>query len=327
MSLAFLIGQSVLDASGPQSARIAALWWFFFYVCAAIFALVIGTLVFAIVRWRRSPVRAGLPPQPGDEARLERRMTSAVSGATIATVLTVFVLLLTSVSAGNAISDFASPHGLVVEITGHQWWWEARYPNPDASKLVVTANEIHIPVGRPVMFRATSSDVIHSLWIPSLHGKKDLIPSRVTTTWMQADKPGLYRGQCAEFCGFQHAHMGLLVVAEPEAEFNAWLEQQLRPAAEPANDAQRRGREVFLSSACVLCHTVRGTGSWGQVAPDLTHVAGRKTIAAGALANTAGHLGGWIEDSQSVKPGNHMPPINLAASDVQPLLEYLGSLK
>jgi cytochrome c oxidase subunit 2 len=193
--------------------------------------------------------------------------------------------------------------------------------------ILDTANEIHIPVGRPVMIRGTSNDVIHSLWVPNLHGKRDLIPSRTTTEWIQADSPGAYRGQCAEFCGLQHAHMALWVVAEPQEKFKAWMQQQLQPAVQPSDPVRQRGEQVFVNNACVFCHTIRGTTAAGQVAPDLTHFGSRKSLAAGTLPNNKGNLGGWISDPQSIKPGNHMATIAVNSEDLQPLLEYIEGLK
>ena len=205
-------------------------------------------------------------------------------------------------------------------MTGHQWWWEVNYENPVASRSFTTANEIHIPVGQPVVLKLTSQDVIHSFWVPNLHGKKDLIPGHASMTWLQADKPGTFRGQCAEFCGHQHAHMAFTVVAEPPEQFYAWYDGQTRPAVQPAGESQQRGRQVFLSSACVMCHTIQGTPAGATVGPNLTHVAG-------TLANNRGNLGGWVADSQEIKPGNHMPPNILRAEDLQSLLDYLESLK
>jgi cytochrome c oxidase subunit II len=193
--------------------------------------------------------------------------------------------------------------------------------------VLETANEIHIPVGRPIMIRGMSNDVIHSFWIPNLNGKRDFIPSRVTTEWIQADHPGVFRGQCAEFCGLQHAHMALWVIAEPEAQFNAWMNRQLQAAAPPSDPVKQHGQQIFLDHACVYCHAIRGTTAGGQVAPDLTHFASRRSIAAGTLPNTIGNLGGWILDPQSIKPGNHMATIAVNSDDLQPLLEYIESLK
>jgi cytochrome c oxidase subunit 2 len=191
---------------------------------------------------------------------------------------------------------------------------------------VVTANEIHIPVGRPVLINTHSQDVIHSFWMPELHGKRDLIPGHPSAIWLQADRPGVFQGQCAEFCGLQHAHMRLIVVAEPEETFQAWLEAQRQSAQPPRDPLAERGMHVFVSGPCALCHAIRGTDAAGHVAPDLTHIASRATLAAGTLPNTPGHLAGWIIDSQSVKPGNAMPSMSLSPEDLQALLAYLGNL-
>jgi cytochrome c oxidase subunit 2 len=195
------------------------------------------------------------------------------------------------------------------------------------SDFATSPNELHIPVGVPIVLNVQSRDVIHSFWVPNLHGKRDLIPGETTRIWIQADTPGVYRGQCAEFCGHQHSNMSFFVVAEPMDAFQAWLQQQRRPAQEPTTDVQRRGREVFLQSPCVSCHTVRGTDAGSRFGPDLTHVAGRLAIAAGTLPNTRGHLAGWIADPQSVKPGTRMPPNGLSADDLQAVLSYVRSLR
>ncbi len=178
-----------------------------------------------------------------------------------------------------------------------------------------------------MILKTTSHDVIHSFWIPNLHGKIDSIPNHVNTVWLRADHAGTFRGQCAEFCGLQHAHMGVTVAAEPAEKFYAWMNDQRQPARTPASMQEQRGLEVFLASLCVLCHTIRGTTAGGQVAPDLTHIGSRMTIAAGTLTNTPGNLGGWSTDSQQIKPGNNMPPMNLPPEQVQPLINYLESLK
>ncbi len=233
----------------------------------------------------------------------------------------LFVLLILSVGTGKAISELGDrKNGMVIEVTGNQWWWDVRYANDDPRLVLETANEIHIPVGRPVMIRGTSHDVIHSFWVPNLHGKRDLIPSRITTEWIQADHPGEYRGQCAEFCGLQHAHMAIWVIAEPEDKFNAWMKLQLQPSVAPSDPVRQRGEQVFMSHACVFCHAIRGTSAAGQMAPDLTHFGSRKTIAAGTLPNSMGNLGGWITDPQSIKPGNHMATIAVNPDDLQPLV-------
>lgn len=309
--------QSVIDPAGPQSGRVNMLWWFFFWACSAIFIAVIGSMLYAVFRART------VHTDPGQDLRFRRNVTAAV----IVTGVILFVFLIASVSTGKALSSLSSNPGVVVEVIGHQWWWEVHYPERTASQTVVTANEIHIPTGIPVLLRTTADEVIHSLWIPNLSGKRDLIPSRMTTTWVQADHPGVFRGQCAEYCGLQHAHMALYVVAEKPAQFAQWLADQRSPVADPSDPQLLRGREVFLSQPCILCHAIRGTPAAGHVAPDLTHLASRRSLAAGTLPNTLGNLGGWITDSQNIKPGSRMPAFNIAPEDLQPLLAYLESLK
>ena len=213
---------------------------------------------------------------------------------------------------------------VTIEVTGHQWWWEVRYPE----EQVVTANEIHIPVGRPVRVDMTSADVIHSFWVPELHGKMDMIPGRTDVIWLQTDVPGSYRGQCAEFCGLQHAKMALYVVAEPPETFAAWLDQQRQPAAEPTEPPAQRGR-ALAAGLCIQCHTIR-TGDaavGGSFGPDLTHVGSRRTLAAATLPNTREHLAEWLADPQSSKPGNKMPNLQLDVESVQALVAYLESLR
>lgn len=310
--------QSALDPAGPQASRIGKLWWFLFAVCLAVYACVVGFLLYAVLRSRR-------PDAASAEADVERRMNIVVTGAVIGTAVILFVFLIVSVVTGRAVSALPN-NAVTIEVVGHQWWWEVHYPDPMASQTVVTANELHVPVGQPVILKVTSYDVIHSFWIPNLQGKIDLIPSHINTVWFQADRPGVFRGQCAEFCGLQHANMAFIVVAEPPEQFHAWLDQQRRPAAEPTDPVQQQGKRVFLSSPCVLCHTIRGTGAFGQVAPDLTHLASRQRIAAGTLPNTRGHLAGWIVDSQNIKPGNRMPPMTLTPDNLEALLAYLASL-
>jgi len=319
--------QSALDAAGPQAERIARLWWVFLAVCAAVYALVIGFLFAALARRRGDPA-----PRPADaEATAsptsDRGLTRAVATATAATALILFILLVASVGTGKALSEHGDPNALYIELTGHQWWWQATYQDPSPSQQFETANEIHIPVGRPVIFILTSSDVIHSFWVPNLSGKIDLIPTHRNTIWIRADKPGVYRGQCAEFCGLQHANMALRVVAESPTQFEAWRRAQVEPAPAPDTPDKQHGQQVFTSLPCAMCHTIRGTGAGGRTAPDLTHLATRSTIAAGILPNTRGHLAGWILDAQGVKPGAAMPPNVLPPDDLQSLLDYLGSLQ
>jgi len=326
----------VAYASGPQSAfdpgasaaRIeAGLMRDFTILLGAIFVIVIGILLASLWRQRGMEQQA-LEGTHQASPETERKLGRAVGAASVLTLVILLGLIAVSVSAGKALSDRAlPPNALTIEVTGNQWWWYVRYLNDDPSQIVVTANEIHIPVGRPVLIRGTSQDVIHSFWVPELSGKRDLIPSRITTEWFQAEKPGHYRGQCAEFCGFQHAHMALWVVAEAPDAFEKWREAQLTPAAAPMTLSQQRGQQVFLQKACVLCHNITGTPAAGQVAPDLTHFATRISIAAGTLPNTRGNLAGWISDPQTIKPGNHMATVPLQSEELQSLLDYLEILR
>jgi cytochrome c oxidase subunit 2 len=298
-------GQSALDPAGPQAARILALYHVHHRVSAIVYALVMLALLLAV--WR-----GGRRTAVADDRGTHRTLYGLVTAAGLATVVVLFGLLVVSIGTGRALSRLDDPDALTIQVTGYQWWWGVEYQDQNASLRVRTANEIHIPVGRPVIIKGTSTD---------------LIPGHTTTRWLQADRPGVYRGQCAEFCGLQHAHMALLVIAEDEPAFRAWYSAQLQPAAEPADAVGLHGQQVFAAQSCVLCHTIRGTLANGMTAPDLTHLASRRTLAAGTLPNTRGHLAGWIVDPQSVKPGNHMPSNGLPPDDLNALITYLGGLR
>jgi cytochrome c oxidase subunit II len=331
--------QSVLNAAGPQAARIGGLWWVFLAVSVVVWLGVLVALAAAIVRRRarpgppvveppghgadpatRVPIAA---PDPAGDARMRR----VVSGLVAATAVVLVVLLVVSTRAGHAMSALSHQAPLTVEVIGHQWWWEVKYLAHPPAAMAITANELHLPVGTPVRIQLNSRDVIHSLWIPSLHGKKDLVPGHENELTLQVDRPGAFRGQCAEFCGLQHAKMALWVIAEAPEAFQAWLDAQRQPAPEPASEEARRGRDVFLRGACVMCHRVAGTHAGATVGPDLTHLASRRTIGAGALPNTRGHLAGWIVDAQGVKPGSRMPAMALESQDLQDLLTWLETLR
>lgn len=326
--------QSSVDPVGPQAQQLNRLWWFFCYTLNAIFLIVLIFLLVSIYKGIKQRGRAAheqeatdLPLTAPNPAR-ERSMKNAIIAATALTTIILFVFLIASFITGRAISPpLHADNVLTIEVRGHQWWWEARYSDPVPSRMFSTANEIHIPVGQPVLLKMTSDDVIHSFWVPNLMGKKDLIPGKDSTLMFQADRPGVYRGQCAEYCGLQHAHMSFIVVAESPEQFSSWREAQIRPAIEPANESEKLGQQVFLSSPCIMCHTIRGTQAGSNIGPDLTHMGSRQTIAAGTLPNARGQLGGWIVDSQSIKPGNRMPPNSLKPDDLQALLDYLQSLK
>jgi cytochrome c oxidase subunit 2 len=318
--------QSALHPAGPQAARIERLWWLMFWVAVAVFVAVISVLSGAVGRSRTKT--AGMPPPVLDTTAPDRTATKFISVAVAITVIVLFVLLVDSVIAGkNETQSLVSKNPVSITVTGHQWWWEVTYPNNDASQTLETADEIHIPVGVPVVINTAADDVIHSFWVPNLNGKRDLIPGYSTAFWIQADKPGVYRGQCAEFCGIQHAKMAFYLVAQSPEEFQQWLQQQLKSAPEPNTEQKRHGRDVFVSNQCVMCHTIRGTIAGSRVGPDLTHIASRMSLGAGTLPNNVGNMAAWIADPQGIKPGCRMPPNELAADDQQALLAYLESLQ
>ena len=309
--------QSALAPAGPQAQIIASIIWLFFGVCAVVYVLTLAALFWALVRRRRSS---------DDSPETSRRLATIIAGVLAVVVVTLVALTVASVITGRGLTAPAGARALTVEVVGHQWWWDFRY-EPATSGAVSSPNELHIPVGVPVVIRASSRDVIHSFWVPNLHGKRDLIPGMTTETWIQADRPGVYRGQCAEFCGHQHAHMAFLVVAEPMEQFERWLRHQRTAAPPPSDPAVQRGHDLFMTGPCVLCHSVRGTPAGSRVGPDLTHLASRRTIGAGTLPMTRGHLAGWIADPQSIKPGSRMPPNLVRGDDLQALVAYLETLR
>jgi cytochrome c oxidase subunit 2 len=314
----------VLHSAAPQAGHIEWLYWLIFWILLAVY-------VFMIVGFARAGAKSRAvsnEPLPVivNEAG-DRRATIAVGSAIGITVVTLFVILVLSVITGKRVEGLTSKNPVTIQITGHQWWWEITYPNSQADQTITTANEIHVPVNTPVVVLTNSSDVIHSFWAPSITGKRDLLPGYSSAFWFQVDQPGTYRGQCAEFCGLQHAHMGFSVVAETAGAFQSWQQQQLKPAREPSDEQASRGRAVFLTHACLMCHTIRGTDAGSHVGPDLTHIASRNMIAAETLPNTPGALAGWILDPQRIKPGTEMAPNALTPDDLQSLIAYLRSLE
>lgn len=315
--------QNVLDAQGAQAHHIERLFWFMLIVCLVAFTLTIAALAFGAAKSYTSGTK---PPEPFEDKQGDERAKKFVAVAIALTVIGLFSFLIASVITGKRAEGITSKNPISIQVIGHQWWWEIRYLNSDPSMIVTSANEVHVPVGVPIVIQTSSADVIHSFWVPNLFGKRDLIPGYQGTIWFKADHEGVYRGQCAEYCGHQHAHMAFYVIVEPVANFQQWLEQQVKPAPEPADPVATRGREVFLTGPCVMCHTIRGTTAGSHVGPDLTHLASRRTIAAGTLPNSRGNLAGWILDSQRIKPGNRMPPNNLSGDDLNALLTYLQTL-
>jgi cytochrome c oxidase subunit 2 len=316
--------QSALNAHGPEAERLAKLFWFFTAVCGVVWLLVILALGWAL--FRRTP-RTSAPDDPVlIDPDNERRSAVAVWALTAASVVVLVVFTLVSFFASRGLNA-ASADTLNIEVTGYQWWWQIRYLDPNPSSTFTTANEIHVPVGRPVKVSLVAGDVIHSFWVPNLAGKLDLIPGQTNELTFAANRPGVYRGQCAEFCGLQHAFMGLRVIAEPEQDFAAWRARQIQPARQSDDDLVRSGERVFLNNGCILCHTIRGTTAGGRAGPDLTHIGSRSAIAADTLPNTLGYMAGWIADPQSIKPGNYMPSVPLDGGDLNALVHYLEALK
>lgn len=306
---------STLDPRGFGADQIAVLWWVIFGLATVVFVAVVGVLLYALFR-----SRSGEHEEKLAESTFDKRF---VIGGAILTVIILVIAYLFTLQTMSVLASVDPSDEYVVEVIGHQWWWEVKYPN----QQVITANEIHIPVGQPVQLQVMSADVIHSFWVPELHGKIDMIPGQVNTFWLEADEAGVYYGLCAEFCGTQHAKMLLVVVAEPADAFTTWLSDQAEPAQAVTDAPLVSGKEVFTQGGCANCHTIRGTEATGNLGPDLTHLASRRTLAAGILENNRGNLGGWIVNPQQLKPGNKMPPTSLSGTELQDLLAYLQSLQ
>ena len=265
------MNQSMWHASGSNAAHIRELAVFFGLLLSAIFLIVVGLALLSLRRRHRGIQQEPLEASHQPSARTEAKLRTVVGIATGLTVLILFGLTIVSVSVGKIVSASVAPAGsLTIEVTGTQWWWKVRYASDDPSRILQTANEIHIPVGQPIAIRGNSDDVIHSFWVPSLQGKRDLIPGRTTLEWLQADRPGEYRGQCAEFCGLQHAHMAFWVIAEPPDQFNAWMDHQLQPAVEPVGrgDQTRSGNISKERLRSLSCHSRNGRGCAGRSRSD-----------------------------------------------------------
>jgi cytochrome c oxidase subunit 2 len=305
---------SPLLPASDGARNIANLYWLNFWIALVIFLLVEGLLVYAVIRFRQKDPKF-IPPKIHGSTPLEIAWTAAPA----VLLLMVFVLMVRTMSAA------AEPpaEAMQVKVTGHQWWWEFEYPELG----VVTANELHVPSGEPVLVELHSDNVIHSFWIPRLAGKTDVIPGQTNTMWFQADEAGTYRGQCAELCGAQHANMNFLVIADSPGDFQAWIEQQQGPAVEPVTELQQAGQEAFLAGQCIACHTIEGTIAQGQIGPNLTHIGSRGTIAGLVLENTPQNLARWLTNNQAIKPLNKMVIAELSQDEIDSLVEYLTSLK
>ena len=310
-------GQSSVHPASHASHEIAHLWWVMMIAAWVGFGLIV--LLLFLGWWRRN--RPNLPFGGGDRAAIAWIVGLGV-GVPVVLLSALFVWANVFVIDSTAAPRKGSTQ-LRIEVVGHQWWWEVRYPG----KGVVTANELHIPVGNRVLAVVTTADVIHSFWVPQLNRKIDMVPGHPGQVLLDAERAGVYRGQCAEFCGLQHAHMSLLVYADPPAKFRAWLRAQRQPAAAPTGALALQGRKIFLSQPCADCHRIAGTSADGEVGPDLTHVASRSTLAAVTIPNEPPDLAEWIADPQHVKPGNRMPSVRLGPGELRAIVAYLQTLR
>jgi cytochrome c oxidase subunit 2 len=315
--------QSVLDPAGDQAGHLHALLGLMLWVCGGIYLLVLGFLGWSLWRSLRNGTEgeaAGVSMEHGLRAGLG--LWAAIIVAGLATLATASFLVDRALAAARADRD-----AIAIRVTAHQWWWRIEYRDPATGAFIETANELHMPAGRTTRIELHTADVIHSFWVPNLGGKLDVIPGRVNLLDVTPRRIGWYRGQCAEFCGLQHALMAIDLRVAPEEEFAAWLAAQAAPAAAPEDAVLARGRAVLEGGSCAACHTVRGTAAAGKAGPDLTHVGSRRSIAAGSLPNNRGNLHGWILNPDALKPGTSMPGTELAPGDADALARYLERLR
>lgn len=325
-ALPVLGGESQTNIFSPQSAparSISAISCFTLAITGLIFAIVGGLLLYVIIRFRRRDNDDGSePPQIFGSTQIELSWT-------IIPILIVTVLFLTTARVIFDIQDAPKPKSaLDVTVVGHQFWWEVRYPGFQ----ITTANELHVPISTssapaPTFIKLTSADVVHSFWVPELAGKTDLIPNRINELWIGPESPGLYKGQCAQFCGAEHALMLLHVYADTPEVFAEWIRNQQSPATDPVSDAAIQGRKQFEAQACINCHAVNGTVANGRYGPDLTHLMSRETLASGAAANTPENLARWIDAPDTFKHGSLMPSMHLTKAQVDQITAYLVTLK
>jgi cytochrome c oxidase subunit 2 len=304
----------VFDPDSPQARAIFNLGLVSSIILALIFAVVAGIIVYALMRFRWREGESD-PHQLAGNKTVELVWTA---------IPCVIVLVLFSLTARTmTMSDPSPPPEPDLIVTGHQWWWEARYPKPGA----VVANEIHIPVGRALSIRLDSTDVLHEFWVPELARKITAVPGHPNHIWIEADKPGTYLGVCSEFCGTEHAWMRFLIVAEPQAQFDAWERAQLLPSARPESGVAAKGLALFQRMSCVSCHAINGTAAAARVGPDLTHFASRRQLGAGIADNTPQNLRRWLSNPHRVKPGVNMPDFNLTDEQLTELVAYFETLQ
>ena len=314
---------SMLDHSGPEARHVAGVWWLMFGLAAAVYVIVAGLVIVAIVRNRRQS-----DPEVADVAGVatneDRGGESAFiwAGGIVAPVVILAVLAVVTVTTTK---DLRKPDSdaLVIEVTAKRWWWDVRYPE----SAIATATEVHVPVGRPIDVVLRSDNVIHSFWVPQLAGKVDAIPGQTNHLRFEASEPGTYLGACAEYCGVQHARMGFLVIADTPADFERWVARRTAAGTGPTSEMAAEGQRVFMREPCAGCHTIRRTDAAGKLGPDLSDFGSRQWIGSVTVSNTPANLAGWISNSQTIKPENLMPPISLEPDEIDALVTYLGSLR
>lgn len=322
---------SYMRSSGTPGGSEATLGWWLIAVSLAVIVVMAVLVLWASLRNR------GADSDPNNAASIDRgrgrtewHIASGVNWIYIGSAITIVILIVAfggTLAVISSASHAPTKPPITLNITAHQWWWEVQVNDSVPSNTFETANEIHVPVGVPVRVRLQSADVIHSFWVPELAGKMDVIPGQVNEMWLRADHVGIYRGQCAEFCGLQHAHMALAVIAQSPADYAAWAGQQRSAGVAPApNTVASAGKQVFVAS-CGACHAVQGTDALGRLGPDLTHLASRLTIAAGLVDNTTPNLVQWVHNAQSMKPGVLMPKMDIPMSDVKSVVAYLQTLR
>jgi len=318
--------QSSMDVAGRQAGDIKGVWTLMLWVCGVMYLLVLAFLGWTLWRARR-PLADAPPLADSALSPADRPMQTALGGWMVLIVVGLLVLTFGSFLVDRRLAEAGARADLNIRVTANQWWWQVEYQHPDPSQGFLTANEIHLPVGKTAKIELVATDVIHSFWVPNLGGKQDLIPGRVNDITLTPTRTGRFRGQCAEFCGLQHSNMALDVIVDSPAAYEAWRARQLASAPPPVTPGQARGLAVVQTAACANCHQIQGTEAMGKTGPDLTHVAGRRSIAAGALPYSRGALAAWIADPQGIKPGAHMPIVQLSPADLNGVLDYLDSLK
>jgi cytochrome c oxidase subunit 2 len=310
--------QSITSTKSPDAHDIALLWWWMLAAAVIVFG---GAVVLLFLAWRRRG-KPGLPIF-GEREQISEGMVLLFGIAIPIVALSALFAVANIYLVDRTSPPKPSSTTMTVDVIGHQWWWEVRYPGTGA----VTANEIHIPVNSRVNVVATTADVIHSFWVPALNRKVDMIPGQTNAIELYADEAGRYRGQCNQFCGLQHAHMSFWVFVDTADGFRSWVAHEAAPASPPRSAAAREGERLFMASACASCHQIRGTGTTATVGPDLTHLAGRTSIAALTLPNNPGALASWIQNPQAIKPGVRMPDLGLSTSQVSDVVAYLEELR